>query len=228
VLLSFDPQLLICFSQSFADLRDRAWGALYLLMKTSSKHRSFIISGMARSLLQFPDLKPLILISVMQKLKKLISYWAYLITDPNESHEVLPSPKAFEPITCEIEAVCLFFLCNPDAKVRELALDILYSIRVLTNLFEDLAPGANPDGSILRPTRIMDIIEESGSDVVDKLHNDLRFIIDVSKPFSTKNIFNETPLPKPKNVHDISKYGNHLPFLFLVAWFIVFYKNNHI
>ncbi|KAL6050877.1 hypothetical protein QOT17_019533 [Balamuthia mandrillaris] len=71
-----------------------------------------------------------------------------------------------------IEAVALVFLCSYHANIRVLAIEILRSVRSIA-----AAVGEDEDEETLPPARVMDIIDETGPDIVYRLRQDFRFRI---------------------------------------------------
>lgn len=82
----------------------------------------------------------------------------------------------------EIEAILLICLANPDPEVRELTLNILHGVRLLANWVE--SDSSSPLGDLassllIFPPRIIDIIDESGPDILYNLKHDFRFTTEV-------------------------------------------------
>ena len=162
------------------DIRERSWNVLSSLMKSSEMHRKHIVYGMATYLLTIPDMKTKILTIVMLKLLKMINYWIYACnTEVNQLSSDIPQrpAKIDLKLSYEIEGIALIYLCNFDPEVRDLALEILMGVRRLAESSIEILP----DTLSLPPTRVTGIIEENGSDIIEKLKNDFSF--NIENPF---------------------------------------------
>lgn len=80
-----------------------------------------------------------------------------------------------------VEAVALAFLCLPYPNIRALAVEILQSVRSIAGALSEVASQDDDDGEEeLPPTRVMDIIDETGPDVVSRLNQDFVFRMQAS------------------------------------------------
>ena len=92
---------------------------------------------------------------------------AALSADVERDDEVLP------PFDAElVEAVALLYLCSADATTRGLALELLYGVReIKSKCYQtDLLDVDDFDHDEEDSTRVMDVIEESGPDIMTRLH----------------------------------------------------------
>ena len=111
-----------------SDLRDKAYNRLYVLMKTSPRHRPIIITGVGKFILTLPDRKVDIIIMVLNKLKEFVNFWVDLPPSLNiVSEKEKISEKEYEihkdlsvsvNFLTEFEAIALVYLCNPNSTIR--------------------------------------------------------------------------------------------------------------
>jgi hypothetical protein len=136
--------------------------------------RHAVMVGVSSYVLSIPDDRSSLIFIVLNKLHNLINRWEDVQKkQAPKPGEAAPEPKPEElrerkVIVHKIEAIALVFLCCPYTKIRKLSIELLQSIRA--------ADRVNKAGTI-DDVRVMDIIDESGPDVINRLRQDARYIV---------------------------------------------------
>lgn len=149
-------------------------------MKERPDFRPNIIYGLSDFILSIPHSRYDLIFSLLFKLGQLLKQWIeYLKTgdtqvprDAGDFAEVMPNL----PIE-KIEAAAIVYLCSPKAKIRLLSLEVIRSLRSISEeLKQDKTPRSGTGLFSVPSTRVMDVIDETGNDVVKDLHTEINFL----------------------------------------------------
>ncbi|PRP83647.1 hypothetical protein PROFUN_03802 [Planoprotostelium fungivorum] len=161
-------------------LRTAASGALSrIMMQNEASHhmRCTVVAAMVMHILSIPDNRHVITLSLMKKLDNLLQVWDN--QGGNEEYGVhsnvsplvngSDADKEKQNLKSRVESMCLLYLCSPLLLHRRVAFDILLKIRTIAKKF--LTDKSDGEENI----SIMDVIDQSGRDVMHILAQDGRF-----------------------------------------------------
>jgi hypothetical protein len=161
-------------------ISDKATGTLSRLMKERPDFRPNIIYALSDFILSIPHNRYDLIFSLLFKQGQLLKQWIESLKsgdtavprDANDFAEVMPTL----PLE-KIEAFAIVYLCSPKAKIRLLSLEILRSLRTVSDeLKQDKTPRSGSGLFAIPSTRVMDVIDETGNDVVKDLHTEINFL----------------------------------------------------
>nr|ATG70920.1 ARM repeat superfamily protein [Callitropsis funebris] len=175
-------------------VREEAVQVLFRIIMYLPQSRFAVMNGMANFIIQLPDEFPLLIHTSLGRLVQLMHSWRACLADERLSYDHKSVVRASRnsdmvyrssPVqqlgetnefrASGMDAIGLIFLCSVDVQIRHTALELLRCVRALQNDIREYSPSENGDKKLrneLEPTFVIDVLEETGDDIVQRCYWD--------------------------------------------------------
>eukprot|EP01119_Soliformovum_irregulare_P020907 TRINITY_DN6840_c0_g2_i1.p1 TRINITY_DN6840_c0_g2~~TRINITY_DN6840_c0_g2_i1.p1 ORF type:complete len:2140 (+),score=665.08 TRINITY_DN6840_c0_g2_i1:103-6522(+) len=149
------------------NIREAASEAMKRMQSSHPELRLLTFNSLITLTLSISDRNSSIIAVLLTQILQLLLKWGELLKENQTTHNMQNSE--FLTLVHKLESLSIVFLCSFDPKIRNTCMGILQAIRRLDHLSTS-AESINSKTAIIS-VRLMDIIEESNTDIMNRLRN---------------------------------------------------------
>eukprot|EP01018_Ginkgo_biloba_P009953 Gb_24208 [translate_table: standard] len=175
-------------------VREEAAQVLFRTVRYLPQSRFAVMKGMANFILRLPDEFPLLIHTSLVRLVQLMTLWRECLADKSLSYDgknVKQANRSSDSVyrsspfrqfgetnefrASGMDAIGLIFLCSVDVQIRHTSLELLRCVRALQNDIREYSVNEHGDKKIKHesePTFVIDVLEETGDDIVQRCYWD--------------------------------------------------------